>query len=359
MKVYNIVLTGGPASGKTTILEEIKKKFDSDDTKVITVPEAATELFGWNIPVLSGEKALVYQDNIYKKQKSNQEIANSLAKLQDCKTVLIIYDRALLDNKAYLDAADFNRLLRHYKDSELVNLDFYDLVINLQSTANLDNQYKKESNPARVEDKETAKALGKKTLESWIMHRNLYNVKATDTIEAKTKSVINIIDNYVNKNLVKKKRYLIDYKEGQKLVRTIPAKSINEADYFFCDSDYYLCSISHRNNYNDDSFVGKIYTSKSDYEYVESDIPVFGEFLDLFLEGKIFKSFVDKKIYRFIYDDEVFELVFTDNLCFLRILTNKNIKYVKLPDNINLQKEINCEEYYDMIFNEDLGRKLL
>ena len=90
MKVYNIVLTGGPASGKTTILNEIKNTFDSDDTKVITVFETATELFEWNIPIMAGEKALKYQANIYKKQKNNQEIANSLARLMDYETVLIV-----------------------------------------------------------------------------------------------------------------------------------------------------------------------------------------------------------------------------------------------------------------------------
>ena len=51
-KIYRVVLTGGPASGKTTLISRILKEFKQDDGwRVITIPETATELisgFGIN-----------------------------------------------------------------------------------------------------------------------------------------------------------------------------------------------------------------------------------------------------------------------------------------------------------------------
>ena len=43
--ITRIVLTGGPAAGKTTLISRILKEFRQEDGwKVITIPETATEL---------------------------------------------------------------------------------------------------------------------------------------------------------------------------------------------------------------------------------------------------------------------------------------------------------------------------
>ena len=44
-KITRIVLTGGPAAGKTTLISRILKEFKQEEGwKVITIPETATEL---------------------------------------------------------------------------------------------------------------------------------------------------------------------------------------------------------------------------------------------------------------------------------------------------------------------------
>ena len=44
-RIVKIVLTGGPAAGKTTLISRILKEFKQDDGwKVITIPETATDL---------------------------------------------------------------------------------------------------------------------------------------------------------------------------------------------------------------------------------------------------------------------------------------------------------------------------
>ena len=44
-RIIKIVLTGGPAAGKTTLTSQIMKLFKQEDGwRVITIPETATEL---------------------------------------------------------------------------------------------------------------------------------------------------------------------------------------------------------------------------------------------------------------------------------------------------------------------------
>ena len=55
-RIKRIVLTGGPAAGKTTLISRILKEFKQDDGwKVITIPETATELIsGFGIRPFGG-----------------------------------------------------------------------------------------------------------------------------------------------------------------------------------------------------------------------------------------------------------------------------------------------------------------
>ena len=44
-RITKIVLTGGPAAGKTTLVSRVLKEFKQEDGwRVITIPETATEL---------------------------------------------------------------------------------------------------------------------------------------------------------------------------------------------------------------------------------------------------------------------------------------------------------------------------
>ena len=67
-RITRIVLTGGPAAGKTTLISRILKEFKQDDGwKVITIPETATELisgfgirpFGNCVSMLEDRKSVV------------------------------------------------------------------------------------------------------------------------------------------------------------------------------------------------------------------------------------------------------------------------------------------------------------
>ena len=100
--IYQIVLTGGTCGGKSTFLSCLKKDIEREDFKVITQREVATELLTSGIQ-FNELSTFLAQKIIMEKALLNEKIALEVATEYREKgyNVLILYDRGLLDNRAY------------------------------------------------------------------------------------------------------------------------------------------------------------------------------------------------------------------------------------------------------------------
>ena len=136
-EITRIVLTGGPAAGKTTLISRILKEFKSEDGwKVITIPETATELisgfgirpFG-NCVSMEEFQYFVIQDQLHK-----ESLALKAAQMVPEEKVLIIYDRAVMDDKAYVSDSQFQDILAHFGKTEEQILSGYDAVLHEDPT---------------------------------------------------------------------------------------------------------------------------------------------------------------------------------------------------------------------------------
>ncbi len=209
--IKKIVLTGGPSSGKTTVIEGIKKYFGSR-YKVIVVDETASYLINMGIrPFGEGKvKMLDFQELVLKTQLAKEAIIDRSIELLEDENIIVVYDRGILDNCAYISEEEFQEILGRLKKKYTIS-DFmkrYDLVLNLVSRKDL---YTTDNNPARSEDAETALELGRRTLYSWIGHNNLKIVQPKDDIEDKVNEVINHINSILEEKEIKKqKKYLVD-----------------------------------------------------------------------------------------------------------------------------------------------------
>lgn len=104
-RITKIVLTGGPAAGKTTLVSRVLKEFKQEDGwRVITIPETATELIsGFGIkPFDNCMSMLQFQDFVVGDQIHKEQLALAAAELVPEDNILILYDRALMDDKAYV-----------------------------------------------------------------------------------------------------------------------------------------------------------------------------------------------------------------------------------------------------------------
>lgn len=193
--VKKIVLTGGPCAGKSSSLELIENYLRDNNYIVYIVQESATELIKSGIKPY-GEDGLnndYFQDVLFKYQLEKEKLIENIAETINVeKDIIIIYDRGLLDNKAYIGQQLYNKLLKKYNFTEKEILDRYDLVIHLETGAK-NNNYNKD-NSARSENLEDAIELDNKTFDAWKNHKNLIKVKCRENFEEKQKEMLNIID---------------------------------------------------------------------------------------------------------------------------------------------------------------------
>jgi len=208
MNIHKIVLTGGPCAGKTKVLEAITKKLKKNNYYVITLPETATSLMSNNMfPKGNINHNFNFQENILQSQLTKEQVAmnyaqsiidNNLEILKNKKDIIILCDRGIMDNRAYITHQEYNNLLKKNNINELEFLNNYDLVIDLISTATAKPEAY-EQNEIRDESIEEAAQKDQLTSSAWLLHPNLYVVKPTDTIEEKINLVYTYIINYINK----------------------------------------------------------------------------------------------------------------------------------------------------------------
>ena len=102
-RITRVVLTGGPAAGKTTLVSRILHEFKQEDGwRIITIPETATELItGFGIRPFGGcMSMLAFQDFVIADQIHKEKLALQAAEVVPEDNILILYDRALMDDKA-------------------------------------------------------------------------------------------------------------------------------------------------------------------------------------------------------------------------------------------------------------------
>ena len=206
--VKRIVLTGGPCAGKSSSLELIELYLKKKGYIVYIVKESATELINSGIKPF-GDNAVdmvSFQDIIFQYQIQKEVLVDEVCKkFNDDKDIVILYDRGLMDNKAYINQLDFDKLLLKYNLSEEVILNRYDLVIHLESAAK-GKWYTKENNKARYEDRERAIEMDDKIFDAWSKHDNLIRVINYENFKDKQDKILEICENTLNKNGVKKLR---------------------------------------------------------------------------------------------------------------------------------------------------------
>ena len=116
-QITRIVLTGGPAAGKTTLISRILKEFKQDEGwKVITIPETATELIsGFGIKPFGGCVSMLdFQDFVVSDQLHKEQLALKAAQMVPEEHVIVLYDRALFDDKAYISDEEFRQVLARF-----------------------------------------------------------------------------------------------------------------------------------------------------------------------------------------------------------------------------------------------------
>lgn len=202
-EIFKIVITGGPCAGKTSALAKIKEHFLKIGYGVITIGETATELISGGIAPWTLVSNYEFQRAILNLQIQKEDIIfNATNLLKDYDKILLIADRGVMDNKAYLTNDDFYKLIDEYNLSENDLLNRYDAVFHLVTTARgAEKFYTLSNNGARTESLQSAIDLDDKTLMAWSNHKNHIILDNSTNFEDKIKKLISEIEKiFIPKN---------------------------------------------------------------------------------------------------------------------------------------------------------------
>lgn len=346
--IKKIVLTGGPGSGKTTVIESIKKNFGGK-YKVIVVDETASYLINMGLrPFGDNHIDMVdFQELVLKTQLSKEEMVDRAVEVLPEDNIIIIYDRGLLDNCAYINAEEFQEVLSRLDKKHTINefLERYDLIINLVSRKDF---YTTDNNPARSEAVDEALKLGSKTLAAWVGHNNIKIVSPKDDIDEKIKEVLNHINELLQEKQVKRQaKYLIDLDTLNKEYLESISKRANITQDYLESSDSIEKRLRKTEMSGVTTYSYTVFKTLEDGRKIKvSDESISEKLYEKLLEFKDEnKETITKQRYYFPYEDEYFTLDIIGDIGVLEINISEGEK-VTIPSFIDAMEDVTDNPIY-------------
>ena len=170
-KIAKIVITGGPCAGMTTAMSWIQNAFTKLGYAVLFVDETATQLItGGAAPWLSTSNRL-FQWHLLQLQEAKEKAFADIARTMKNDKILIVCDRAAMDNCAYMTEQEFGWVLNQMRTNKVALRDQYDAVFHLVTAAKgAEKYYTLANNQARTETVEEAAMLDDKLIAAWTGH---------------------------------------------------------------------------------------------------------------------------------------------------------------------------------------------
>lgn len=353
--IKKIVLTGGPAAGKTTLISRILKEFKQDDGwKVITIPETATDLIsGFGIrPFGNCVTMLEFQYFVIADQLHKQKLALKGAEMVPEENVLILYDRALFDDKAYISNDEFKAVLADFGTTEEEALTNYDAVLHLVSCAKGAEFAYNFGNEARYESLEEAREQDDLTLRAWSQHPNLHVIDNSVDFEDKIRRAMSAIYSIVGRPapMESKRKYLIDLPDVAALEDKYQAVAVDMMQTYLLDT---IPNVERRvRQQRNGSEYLYFYTEKrfTDTDKWETEKPISQKmYIQYLMEGDNSLHQVRKVKYRFNYEHQSFAIdvyPFCPDKAVMRVAMPAGQENVVLPAEIKLLEEVTGRPEY-------------
>ena len=353
--ITRIVLTGGPAAGKTTLISRILKEFKQEDGwKVITIPETATELIsGFGIrPFGNCVSMLDFQYFVISDQLHKERLALKGAEMVPEENVLIIYDRALFDDKAYITDDEFRDILAYFGKTEQEVLAGYDAVLHLVSCAKGAEFAYNFGNEARYEPLDTAREKDDLTLRAWKDHPNLRVIDNAVDFEDKLRRGIQAIYDCLGLTPPKEvwHKYLISMPDVEKLREEFSASAADMMQTYLARTQPNVVRRIRQQKNGEDYlyfYTEKCYTDSGAWE---TEKPITQkEYVQYLMEADTALHAVHKTKYRFCLDGRRFEIdvyPFSRDRAIMRAELPEDGKDAQLPPGIQVLREVTGDPAY-------------
>lgn len=353
MEISKIVITGGPCAGKSTAMSWIQNAFTQKGYSVLFVPETATELITGGVAPWTCGSNLDYQVCQIGLQMEKERIFEQAAKTMDCEKILIVCDRGMLDNKAYMTELEFQQVLSFMKQNEVELRDSYDAVFHLVTAAKgAEEFYTTANNTARTETVEEAAALDDKLISAWTGHPHLRVINNTSDFENKMKRLIAEISAFLGEPepFEIERKFLIQYPDIKWLESIPNCQRIEIIQTYLTAKEGEEVRVRQRGMNGNYIYFQTTKKNVSDLKRVEIERRLSkDEYLELLMEADPSKRQIRKTRYCLTYENQYFEIdiyPFWKDKAIVEIeLSDENME-IMFPEQIKVIKEVTEDETY-------------
>lgn len=353
MKFTKIVLTGGPCAGKTTALSWIQNAFTQKGYTVVFIPETATEIIPSGFTPSTAGRNIDYQKCEVELQLAKERIYERGARTMKTDKLLLVCDRGVIDDKAYMTPDEFKEVLEFVGADEVALRDGYDAVFHMVTAAKgAEAFYTTANNTARTETPEEAAALDDATVAAWTGHPHLRIIDNSTDFETKLKRTIAEIAAFLGEPepLEIERKYLIAYPDIEWLESIPNCCRVEIIQTYLKSSDGHEVRIRQRGI--DGNYVYYL-TNKRRIDAMKS-VEVERrltreEYLELMMEADTSLRQIRKTRYCLTYDNQYFEIdvyPFWNDRAIVGIELASENDEVRLPKELELIREVTGESDY-------------
>lgn len=353
MEISKIVITGGPCAGKSTAMSWIQNAFTQKGYRVLFIPETATELISGGVAPWTCGSNLDYQLCQIRLQMEKERIFEQAAKTMDCDKVLIVCDRGMLDNKAYMTEIEFQQALMLMNQNEVELRDSYGAVFHLVTAAKgAEKFYTTANNAARTETVEEAAALDDKLIAAWTGHPHLRVISNVSDFENKMKQLIAEISAFLGEPepFEIERKFLIQYPDIQWLEHIPNCQRIEIIQTYLISKEGEEVRVRQRGMDGSYIYFQTIKKTVSGLKRVEIERRLSkDEYLMLLMDADPTKRQIRKTRYCLTFESQYFEIdvypFWSDKVIVEIELSDENTEIV-FPEQIKVIKEVTDDETY-------------
>lgn len=362
-KITKIVLTGGPCAGKSTAMSWIQNAFTERGYTVLFVPETATELITGGVAPWTCGSNLDYQCCQMRLQIEKEKIFASAAATMKSEKILIVCDRGMMDNRAYMTDTDFGIVLDRIHQTDVKIRDSYDAVFHLMSAANGAPEIylrNKENNPARTETLEQAVELDNKLISAWTGHPHLRVIDNSTGFENKMKRLISEISGFLGEPepYEIERKFLIEYPNISMLEKRDDCQKVEIIQTYLKSNEDEEIRVRQRGANGSYIYFKTAKKKITDTTRIETEERLSQEeYLKLLMNADTTLHQIRKTRYCLTYESQYFEIdiyPFWNDQAIVEIELLTEQEKIKMPKFLKVIKEVTNDDNYK---NASLARR--
>lgn len=350
-KVLKIALTGGPCGGKSEAVLFLKKELEALNINVLTLEETASSLMHSGVtPQNCG--SYEFHSRLFEEQYNKENELYQKALDYDFDTSVIICDRGLLDNRAYVSKEDFERYSSRFGLNENKIRCSYDGVFHLVTAADGAEEFYNLNNSARTETPEQARALDTELLSLWTGAPHLRIIDNSTDFKKKLNRLLSEVKSVIGipKPLEIERKFLIEYPDLNMLNSIKTCRKVPIIQAYLDTPGEGKFRIRKRGEGRDAVYIKTVKKKLNELTRIEIENYISEkEYCDYLNQDKYIQGVISKDRYCIALNSTYYELdvypFFNDRATLEIELLNEDQPYV-LPDFVKVIREVTFEKQY-------------